>query len=257
MPQPYLLIDGYNLMHAVGMARRQYGPGDLERCRNRFLGYLVSHLTPRERGRTTIVFDAREAPADAARGFTLEQMEVRFAEPGGDADSLVEDLIAHHSAPRQVRVISSDRRLQRAARRRRATSISSEDFATGLTERGPVRHRRQAERTDRDLQAKRSGESAPEEIEAWLQVFGDVEATIERTLEPEIATEPSVSRASDQSTKGGDPRDRAIRKPQPPASDEPADAPGLPIGEDELRMWQARVDELAEGREGWPTEPEH
>ena len=27
-----LVIDGYNLMHAAGLARATYGPGDLERC---------------------------------------------------------------------------------------------------------------------------------------------------------------------------------------------------------------------------------
>ena len=32
MPLPYHLIDGYNLLHAAGLAREKYGPGDLERA---------------------------------------------------------------------------------------------------------------------------------------------------------------------------------------------------------------------------------
>jgi len=123
MADPYLLIDGYNLMHAAGMARLRYGPGDLERCRKRFLKYLQGRLTSRELPRTSVVFDAGDAPTDMPRRTTLDGMQVFFAKPGGDADSLIEELIAAHSAPRQVRLISSDHRLQKAAPRTSAYEI--------------------------------------------------------------------------------------------------------------------------------------
>ncbi len=60
--RPYLMIDGYNLLHAAGLARRRYGPGQLERCRAQLLAWLAKHLTDGERERTTVVFDAAEAP---------------------------------------------------------------------------------------------------------------------------------------------------------------------------------------------------
>ena len=67
MATPFRIIDGYNLMHAAGMARRRYGPGDLERYRNRFIRLVAARLTEEERARTTIVFDARDPHVDGPR----------------------------------------------------------------------------------------------------------------------------------------------------------------------------------------------
>ena len=64
MATPFHIIDGYNLLHAAGLGRPTYGPGDLERCRNRLLSFLRTHLRAAERARTTVVFDARDAPPD-------------------------------------------------------------------------------------------------------------------------------------------------------------------------------------------------
>jgi len=72
MAQKFLIIDGYNLMHAAGMARERYGPGDLERCRERLLRFLHSRLTAEERKRTTIVFDAWDPPPLMPEGEDVE-----------------------------------------------------------------------------------------------------------------------------------------------------------------------------------------
>jgi hypothetical protein len=55
-------------------------------------------------------------------------MTVRFADPGSDADQIIEDLIQANSAPRRLTVVSSDHRLHRAARRRRAKVIDSDQW---------------------------------------------------------------------------------------------------------------------------------
>ena len=138
MPRRFLIIDGYNLMHAVGLARRTYAPGQLQRCRTQLLRLLASHLAGPERERTTIVFDAGEAPPDLPREMTAAGMRVCFASPGKEADDTIEELIAAHSSPRQIRLVSSDHRLQRSARRRRGEFVDSEDFASELESRGPV-----------------------------------------------------------------------------------------------------------------------
>src|SRR5580693_6455746 len=72
MLRHYLIIDGYNLMHACGLARKSYGPGQLRQCRVQLVRYLARHLTSPERERTTIVFDAREAPPGLPRQMTAE-----------------------------------------------------------------------------------------------------------------------------------------------------------------------------------------
>lgn len=259
MPQIYLLIDGYNLMHAVGAARERYGPGDLERRRNRFLNELASRLTERERARATVVFDAGESFSDLPRTYSVERMTISFAFPGSDADSLIEELLAKHSAPRQVQVVSSDHRLQRAAKRRRASFIDSEHFAANLTRRGPIREGRPVEdRAARDLQIKRSGEVPAAELESWLTVFADAERLLidpppdgerprqsSRSNDPQTTSSTQAQIARDESQPSADLVQR--RAPEPGE-----DSPTASTSEDELRMWQARVDELADEREGWP-----
>lgn len=175
MARPFLLIDGYNLMHAAGLARRDYGPGELEKCRHRFVRYVVRHLTPGERPRTTIVFDAADAPPGVARHHVIQELEVLFAPRGEDADSLIEELIARHSAPRLVRLVSSDRRLQKAARRRKADFVRSETFIAELERRGPVTDRpARPAPSDPDLQAKFTGRVPAGTTEQWLEVFGEI-----------------------------------------------------------------------------------
>jgi len=173
MAVPFILIDGYNLMHAAGMARQRYGPGDLERCRNAFLNFLTSRIGVRQRARTTVVFDAFEAPADLPRKMSRRGVEIIFPETGGDADTLIEEMIAAHSAPRQLWVVSGDRRLQDAARRRRAHFIESEQFAEELQRRGP-QDEQQEQRRSHAEHPKFSGEVPLAETEEWLDVFGDI-----------------------------------------------------------------------------------
>jgi hypothetical protein len=175
MAEPFLIIDGYNLMHAAGMTRRRYGPGDFQRCRRRFLAFLARHLSPAERERATVVFDAIEAPAGLSRTSTLEGMSVVFAQPGGDADTLIEELIAKHSAPRQIQLVSSDHRLQKAARRRRAQFVDSERFIARLHQRGEAgRPAQDSPAVNAQSPEKFSGPLSDAETSEWLEVFGDI-----------------------------------------------------------------------------------
>jgi predicted RNA-binding protein with PIN domain len=166
----YLIIDGYNLLHAAGLARRRYGPGQLERCRAQLLAYLAKHLTDAERERATVVFDAAEAPAGLPRQLTAAGITVRFAAPGKDADDTIEELIAAHSAPRQIRLVSSDHRLQRSAQKRRGIFTDSEDFVEELDRRGPI-----SEESQPQPEPPSTGKRAREtETERWLRVFGEM-----------------------------------------------------------------------------------
>ncbi len=171
MPKPFLIIDGYNLMHAWGLARQRYGPGDLERLRERFLNQLAGRLTEVERRRTTIVFDAgNEAPTDLAAQQHHKDMKVIYAVKEPDADTQIENLIARHSAPRQIRMISSDRRLQIAARRRRGQFVTSEQFVKELERRESLEA---ASPPSRDWEAKFTGEMTEAETAEWLEIFGE------------------------------------------------------------------------------------
>lgn len=127
MATRFRLIDGYNLLHAAGLARDRYGPGQFEKCRRRLLQQLADRLTGEQRARTTVVFDAQHAPPDVPALQRFAGISVVFS-VGSDADSLIEAMLEQHSSPKQVLVVSSDHRLQTAATRRRAEWIKSETF---------------------------------------------------------------------------------------------------------------------------------
>ena len=138
-----LLIDGYNLLHVVGILGRGVGPKGLERSRQALLNFLAESLAAEEIPQTTVVFDAADAPAGMPRVLEHRGLTVRFAAGYEDADSLIEELIRADSAPRRLVVVSSDHRLQRAARRRRATAMDSDAWYAEV-----VRRRQQRQRTE-------------------------------------------------------------------------------------------------------------
>lgn len=172
MATPFLLIDGYNLLHAAGLARVRYAPGDLERARRRLLAMLAEKLTPAEKLRCTVVFDAHDAPFNDARESRVHDVAVLFAPQGGDADTQIEELLEKHPAAKQTLVISGDHRLHKAARRRGATPMDSEPFWEQLRQSPDQRH----VITPPPVTEKAKGRAAPvkPDVAAWMKEFGDV-----------------------------------------------------------------------------------
>lgn len=174
MADPYLLIDGYNLMHAVGTVRPQDEPGGFQGERTQFLRHVSDNLTARERERTTVVFDASTSSRRGNSTSRVAGLTVIYSAKDRDADDVIEELIADHSSPRQILLVSSDHRLQRAVKKRRGKFTDSEEFAE-LLERRQTHHANTelVEPSTEELQ-KQSGLHSPAEIEAWLKVFGDI-----------------------------------------------------------------------------------
>jgi predicted RNA-binding protein with PIN domain len=178
-----LVIDGYNLLHASGILGRGVGPGSLERSRGALLNFLAESLDPRELADTTVVFDAREAPPGLPRAIAHRGIRVRFAPPGSDADQEIEALVAAHTSPRRLTVVSSDHRLHRAARRRRAKAIDSDRWYAAV-----LRDRIERART------KSPGDKPAEppteaEVNYWLRRFGLAESDPPSSAEPQSAPE--------------------------------------------------------------------
>jgi predicted RNA-binding protein with PIN domain len=161
-----ILIDGYNLLNAVGIAGCRAGPGNLQRARRAMLNVLAESLDPAGLERTTVVFDAQDPPPGLPREIRHRGLRVRFAAREQDADTLIEELVRADSAPRRLTVVSSDHRVQRAARRRRARAVDSDLWYAEI-----LRQRRQR------LQAA-PGTGRPnvplleEDVNYWLQEFG-------------------------------------------------------------------------------------
>jgi predicted RNA-binding protein with PIN domain len=165
-----LLIDGYNLLNVAGCFGHGKGPGGLKRAREAMLNLLAESIPADEVPRTIVVFDASESPWGSAHTTEHKGLSVRFAPRDGDADTLIEELIAADSAPRRLTVVSSDHRLQRAAHRRKATAIDSDKWFAQLMR---DRHERHASHPAPNL--KPEGPFSPGEVEYWLKMFDEKE----------------------------------------------------------------------------------
>jgi len=178
------LIDGYNLLHVTGILGTGLRAGTLERARLALLNFLTLTLDASERARTTIVFDAQSAPPGLPHHLEHEGINVLFADRKTDADSVIEDLIQKHSAPRTLIVVSSDHRIQRAARRRRARPVDSDVWYYDLLEQ--QREQRETDHHSTSIE-KPPLPLSPQAVKRWLVEF-DVEGM--KTGE-ETASQPS------------------------------------------------------------------
>lgn len=165
------VIDGYNLMHAAGLARATYGPRDLERARDRLLKLLARNLEDRERPATTVYFDAKSSPSRSQLPGSFRDLRVIFAGGDGEADTAMEHFIERNATPKRLLVVTSDHRIQRAARVRRCPFIDSPAFLDELFLRSA------AIKPDPETlpasHPKHTGGLSPGEVDEWLSVFAD------------------------------------------------------------------------------------
>jgi predicted RNA-binding protein with PIN domain len=136
-----LLIDGYNLLHASGVFPAESAMPTLENARLALLDFLAESLPAKQIERTTVAFDALSAPPGLPWEMTHRGLAVRFARRGGSADELLEELIAAEPDPRNLLVVSSDHRVQRAARQRGASFADSEHWHRQLLSDNAARSR--------------------------------------------------------------------------------------------------------------------
>jgi predicted RNA-binding protein with PIN domain len=160
------LIDGYNLLYAMGVLRKRMGPDGLEKARQNLLGVLHGSFGD-ESDNVTVVFDAARPPPGVPAETEYHGLHVRFAIGLAAADDLIEMLIRKASAPRHLTVVSDDHRLQKAARRRRCVVSGCGDFLQALE------RRRQAPPPAGQPPAKPAGVSR-EETQHWLKEFADL-----------------------------------------------------------------------------------
>jgi predicted RNA-binding protein with PIN domain len=159
------LIDGYNLLHALGWAPKRPRPQSLEKAR---LG-LLNRLACRDGdpAEVTVVFDARGAPAGAGGDQSHRGIRVIFAR-GQEADDVIEDHIAGERQPHSLTVVSDDRRLRRAARRHGCQEMGCVDFIESLQRPAANPSQPPPSRPPKPEAA------SPEEVEHWLREFADL-----------------------------------------------------------------------------------
>jgi hypothetical protein len=154
---PYI-IDGSNLLRAIESDDERFEPVDqYQLCwtLSRFLGRIS------EQGQ--LIYDGT-GPQDKQRLDNIHNLEVRFAGAGTDTDTVIEEIIKASPSPKDLVIVSSDRRLRRAAQQRRGKALRSDAFwETVLKEM-------QKKRAPREPSSKRHGLSESE-TEHWLDIF--------------------------------------------------------------------------------------
>lgn len=159
------LIDGYNLMFALGLL----GPGTrgrdvLPQARLDFLHHIADSHGGNDD--VTVVFDGRKSPGGPTTEI-VRGMEVVYA-PGEEADDVIERRLRDDPAPRHLAVVSGDRRIRDAARRRGATHWDSREYFDHLDQQ-----RRTAR--SRVESVDKPGDPTAAETAEWLRVFGHIE----------------------------------------------------------------------------------
>jgi hypothetical protein len=120
-----LIIDTYNVLHVTGVL-----PPEIAGIDTAGLIDLIRHSRYRHR-RTTLVCDGRGG--EGAPTGRIGPVTVRYGGPGPTADALIAAIIRRSSSPRRLTIVSSDRAVQREARRRRCEVLNSEQFLEHLT----------------------------------------------------------------------------------------------------------------------------
>jgi predicted RNA-binding protein with PIN domain len=212
-----ILIDGYNLLHATGIAGRGRGAGGLEQSRLALLNFLAASIDPASLTHTTVVFDAKAAPPGLPRAVNHHGMTVRYAEKYETADDLIIELIGADHAPRRLVVVSSDHQIQRAARRRKAQAVDSDVWYAEI-----IQLRRERAESAGDKPARPAVPLLEEDVNYWIRQFGGETAIAEFMAHERAAAEPT-SRAKQPENPPDAPNFREKRGKNRPGGNKPTE----------------------------------
>ena len=163
-----LLIDGYNLLYATGIVGRGSGPGGPGTQPVGVARTSWPIRSIRRTCRTRPWCSTPTTPRRGCRGRCSTGASPSAMPPGYEsADALIEELIRAESAPRRLVVVSSDREIQRAARRRRAKAVASDAWYAELLRARRERNEAAAEPPDQPPVPLLA-----EDVEYWIRQFG-------------------------------------------------------------------------------------
>ena len=153
-----IVIDGHNLLWSI-----QKTDEDAESISDVGLCKIIGRYLKLTGEKGEIIFDGT-GPPDKSGFDNISNMEVFFAGLGTDADKVIEDKIRASTAPKRLKVVSSDRRLRDASRARKARAIKSQVFWSD------VQRQLSRKRTIKEPAAKHRGLSESE-TKQWLKFF--------------------------------------------------------------------------------------
>ncbi|MBN1342152.1 MAG: NYN domain-containing protein [Phycisphaerae bacterium] len=156
-----VLVDGDNLLHVF----RGELP-DAERANRARLCELLAAWDADRTRQVTVTFDGYR-PGNPGEGpIGVEGLQIRYSD-AVTADELIVEALQASTAPRRLLVVSSDRQVRLAAKRRRAVSVDSRTFLQKVLDELD----RRARRPPREPSEKYEG-LEPGQTDYWLDQFG-------------------------------------------------------------------------------------
>jgi predicted RNA-binding protein with PIN domain len=155
-----VLIDGNNLLFAAREADPERPPSRSTLC------LRLGQWARRTGEKVAIVFDGPTPTASLARQIGDPDVAVNYSGAGISADKVLTEAIEADSAARLLLVVSSDREIGRAARRRKAKTMRSDVF-WATVQRDLARSKRRPAEPPEKRRGLRPGEAA-----RWLSELG-------------------------------------------------------------------------------------
>lgn len=156
------LFDGYNIYHQAGKVNEEW-----TRITPRSLCLLIAEDLQALGEGGVIVFDGRMPRGQEWGAEPLGSLRVVYSGAESDADTALEELIKKNTAPRRLIMVSSDHRLRSAAHKRKALSLTAQEYLLGLK----LRREQPPPEKPREPRQKRAGLSESE-TRAWMEFFG-------------------------------------------------------------------------------------
>ena len=154
------LVDGYNLLRVIENSGDRPEPlTDLQMCH--ILGRYFKSIA----NDGCVIFDGK-GPPDKSGFYSIGYLEVIFSGVSLEADDVIENKINTSSAPKQVIVVSDDRRLRTAAHRRKAVSMRCRPFWNDV-----LRQLKRADTTKRTEPDEKHFGITESETDQWLNFF--------------------------------------------------------------------------------------
>jgi len=157
---PYL-FDGYNVYHAARKLTEQWSDiTSIALCR--LIGLDMCYL----HDWSIVVFDGNRPRGRPADVDPSKHIKIIYSGHDSNADILLAELIEKNTAPRRLKVVSTDRQVCKAARRRRAESLTSREYLELMIKRS-----QRPAPPPPEPREKRHG--LPEgHLDQWLKLFG-------------------------------------------------------------------------------------
>lgn len=131
----HLIIDGYNVMHALPLEKEWPGRNSMER-RGNFIARLRAYAGSRPH-LVTVVFDGTKGGEDLGGYEKAGNLEIRYSRRGEEADAVIKRMVEEAPRPTDILLVSSDKGVTGHARSAGASIAGAHELVRRLSPNPP------------------------------------------------------------------------------------------------------------------------